>query len=65
MHTIEFDGSAPNPGALWKVTTDDGAQWHAATEPGAAEQLREWIERRQAQDERAGFLLLPPGAVLL
>jgi hypothetical protein len=60
MHTIEYDGAAPNPAASWKITTDDGAVWHAATEIEAAMELAEFIiERDQAQPA------LPEGAVLI
>ena len=41
MHTIEYDGAAP-----WKITTDDGGEWHAATEVEAAVELAEWVIRR-------------------
>jgi hypothetical protein len=58
MHTIEYDGA--NPAAPWKITTDDGAEWHAATEAEAAIELAEFIiERDQAQP------VLPEGAVLI
>jgi hypothetical protein len=60
MHQIEFDGSAPSPAAPWKVTTDDGAEFHAATELDAAERLTAWIEARQARDSQPASL--PAGA---
>jgi hypothetical protein len=57
MHTIEYDGAAPTP---WKITTDDGEQWHAATEAEAAIELAAFIiDRDQAQPE------LPEGMVLI
>jgi hypothetical protein len=57
MHTIEFDGAEPAP---WKVTTDDGEQWHAVTETDAATLLLHWIIQRQQTIQS-----LPEGAVLL
>ena len=43
MHSIEYDGAGP---ALWKVTTDDGVEWHAASEIEAAVELAEFITQR-------------------
>jgi hypothetical protein len=49
MHSIEYTGAAPNP---WRVTTDDGVEWHAATEAEAAIELAAFIiGRDQAQPE--------------
>jgi hypothetical protein len=33
MHTIEYDGAAPAP---WKITTDDGTEWHPMYDMPAA-----------------------------
>jgi hypothetical protein len=60
MHSIEYDGAAPAP---WKVTTDDGAEWHAATEIEAAVELAGFIlQRHQAEQSLPA---LPEGAVLI
>ena len=57
MQTIEFDGAEPTP---WKITADDGTEWHAASEIEAAVELAEFIiSREQAMPA------LPEGAVLL
>jgi hypothetical protein len=52
------------PRRPWKVTADDGAEFHAATELEAAERLADWIAARQARDDGLP-LSLPPGGVLL
>ena len=60
MHTIEYDGA--NPAAPWKITTDDGAEWHAATEVEAAVELAEWVIRRQQAEQALPEPALPEGA---
>jgi hypothetical protein len=46
MHTIEYDGAAPAP---WKITADDGNEWHAATDAEAAIELAAYIIGREQQ----------------
>jgi hypothetical protein len=47
MHSIECDGAAPDS---WLVRTDDGTEWHAATEADAAIELAAFIiGRNQAE----------------
>jgi hypothetical protein len=69
MHTIEYDGAAPNPAAPWLVRTDDGAEWHTTDEAKAALQLAAWIMRRQERDAQVqaeqSLPTLPEGAVLI
>ncbi len=60
MHTIEFDGASPAP---WKVTTDDGAEWHAAMDTEAALELAAYIIGRDQQAQPVPAL--PEGAVLI
>ena len=57
MHTIEYDGAAP-----WKITTDDRAESHAATEVEAAVELAEWVIRRQQAEQAQPEPALPEGA---
>jgi hypothetical protein len=57
MHTIEYDGAEPAP---WKITADDGTEWHAANEIEAAVELAGFIISRE-QDMPA----LPEVAVLI
>jgi hypothetical protein len=46
VHSIEYDGASPAP---WKITADDGTEWHAETEADAALELAAFIiERHQA-----------------
>jgi hypothetical protein len=60
MHSIEYTGAAPAP---WKVTTDDGAEWHATSELEAMAGLAEFIlQRHQAEQTLPA---LPEGAVLI
>lgn len=47
MHKIEFDLGAPNRLAPWKVTTSDGAEWHAPDERSAVTGLGVYIRHRQ------------------
>jgi hypothetical protein len=59
MHTIEYAGAEPAP---WKITTDDGCTWYAASEIEAAVELAEFIiGREQAMPMPA----LPEGAVII
>jgi len=58
MHTIEYDGASPAP---WKVTTDDGTGWHAATDAEAAIELAAYIIGREQQAVPA----LPEGAMII
>ena len=60
MHTIEYDGA--NPAAPWKITTDDRAESHAATEVEAAVELAEWVIRRQQAEQALPEPALPEGA---
>jgi hypothetical protein len=57
VHSIEYDGAGP---ALWKVTTDDGVEWHAASEIEAAVELAEFITQRAQLME--ALPALPEGA---
>lgn len=60
MHSIEYDGASPAP---WKITTDDGLEWHAASEIEAAVELAEFIiSREQAIPDVPA---LPEGAVMI
>ena len=60
MHTIEYTGAAPAP---WKITTDDGTEWHAASELEAVAGLAEFVlERHQAEQALSA---LPEGAVII
>jgi hypothetical protein len=61
VHSIEYDGA--NPSAPWKVTTDDGQEWHAPTEGEAALSLAAFVLGRDQDqpDEPA----LPEGLVYI
>ena len=60
MHSIEYTGASPAP---WKITTDDGTEWNAATELEAVATLAEFVlERHQAEH---ALPALPGGAVLI
>jgi hypothetical protein len=62
MHSIEYTGAAPNP---WRVTTDDGVEWDAATDAEAAIELAAYIIGRSEREAQPAEPALPEGAVLI
>ena len=59
MHTIEYDGAAPDP---WKITADDGTEWHAPTELDAVAGLAEFVLERHQAEKALPVPALPEGA---
>ena len=48
MHSVEYNGASP---ALWKITTDDGTEWHAPTELETVATLAEFVLDRHRADQ--------------